>query len=304
MAEDALSETVPWFRSPPTATQWSVVETLTGIWVRDPEVAVAAARMPMLTDPGRPLHPTFFGPSIISRHDRDAVVTLAAIGEADRETALALTGSAWFGDGIEYDESGGSGEGAALQHLLEMTQLSPELTRAVLGLDWVTDGFPAGFSDETAALRDLVSLAELDVDVAAQAAVSPVIAYSIGRGLGPQTAPLVTLTGWSPELARQILAYVSEEPVRDRDSYMIRALGVLASDREKFERIIGQPWFADGLDAAERAFITALRSAEVHDLLFNDMMDSYFTRGTTITLPLAGEVSLWAFHHDPFPSRR
>ena len=145
MAEDALSEIIPWFRRTPTTTQWSVAETLTQLWVRDPEVAVAAARMPMFTDPNRPLHPSVLGPSIISGHDRDAIFVLADIAEADRETALALTGSAWFGDGIEYEENGYSAEGEALQLLLEMAQLSPELTRAVLGLDWVADGFPSRF---------------------------------------------------------------------------------------------------------------------------------------------------------------
>ena len=251
MVEDALAEIIPWFRRPPTAMQRYVAEALTGIWLRDPEVAAAAARAPMFTDPNRPLHPSSQQPSIVSRHDRDAILTLAAIAEADRETALALTGSAWFGDGIEYEENGYSAEGEALQLLLEMAQLSPELTRAVLGLDWVADGFPHGFSHdfdyETATLKNIIRLAKKDVELAVETVGAPWVVDGItsapGRvGSESGISDVDKIAEWSPELARQILTSVSEEPVWDRNLYMLRSLGTFSYHyREKFERLISQP---------------------------------------------------------------
>ncbi len=223
--------------------QWHVAEALKTLWVPYPEVAVAAARAPMFTDPNRPLHPSSRQPSTISRHDLDAVAILAAIAEADREAALALTGFAWFGDGIRYQENGYSAEGEALQHLLEMAQLSPELARAVLGLGWVANGFPPGF---TATLGDIIRLAKNDVELAVETVGAPWVEDGITRrpgsvGRESGISNVDALAEWSPEFARQILTYVSEEPVWDRNLYMLRSLGSLSYyHREKFERLISQ----------------------------------------------------------------
>ena len=215
-----------------------------------------------------------------------------------------MTQFAWFADGMpdgdwRLEGYRPSAERLAVQRLLETVELSPELARAVWEIDWLA-GDSMTF-DALSAIGSLIDLAEEHPELAVRAAGSPWIADGIA-GLEPQTINgLGKLASWSPEFASRMLGYISEEPVLDRDLYLIRSLSLFRRDSEKFERLIGQPWFADGLDPEERAFITALNGAWGFDLLFDDMMDSHFTRSAAITLPLAGEVTLWAFHHDPFP---
>ena len=55
-----------------------------------------------------------------------------------------------------------------------------------------------------------------------------------------------------PALARWLLAYASEELVQSRNTMFLRGLYAMLLDHgDKFERLIAQPWFADGLDAGE-----------------------------------------------------
>ena len=67
------------------------------------------------------------------------------------------------------------------------------------------------------------------------------------------------LYDYDPELARRMLAYSAEEPARDRNTMFLGALwSLMTYDPGKFELLIAQPWFTDGLDAEERAFIVAV----------------------------------------------
>ncbi len=289
LAEQAISEFIPWFRSRPSYWHWYVGDALARIWVRDPEVGLAAAQMPLNAD-------SFW------QADGRAMDALDSIAEADRDLALAMTQFAWFADGMpdgdwRLEGYRPSPERLAVQRLLEIVELSPELARAVWEIDWSDDLT----TDESAALNYLIDLAEEHPELAVQAAGAPWVADGIAGLESIAISRLRGLADWSPEFASRMLGYISEEPVLDRDLYLIRSLGSLSSDSEQFERLIGQPWFTDGLDPEERAFITALNGASGFDLLFDDMLDSHFIRSAAITLPLAGEVTLWAVHHDPFP---
>ena len=66
-----------------------------------------------------------------------------------------------------------------------------------------------------------------------------------------------------------------------------------------------QPWFADGLDAEERAFISALDLAPRDD---DKLFDRLLRLGTTLrigdgfSLRWADPIRLWAFQDEPFAS--
>ncbi|MXY88269.1 MAG: hypothetical protein F4Y92_05380 [Dehalococcoidia bacterium] len=62
------------------------------------------------------------------------------------------------------------------------------------------------------------------------------------------------------------------------------------------------PWYADGLSPAEAAFIVTLqRIGRWYPDLFQSLVDDFHSQSTTVTLPLAGEVTIWVFQNTPFP---
>lgn len=109
------------------------------------------------------------------------------------------------------------------------------------------------------------------------------------------------LYDYDPSLARRLLAYASEEPVQSRNTMFLGSLNEMIRDhRDKFDQLIAQPWFTDGLNAEDRAYITAVRNVTGVDELYESLLTSpRIAQSKTISLPLAGEVNLWVFHDDP-----
>ena len=109
------------------------------------------------------------------------------------------------------------------------------------------------------------------------------------------------LYDYDPALARRMLAYSAEDPAWDRNTMFLGALwSLMTYDPDKFELLISQPWFTDGLDAEERAFIVAIDKITGVDALYTDLVTlPRHTRSQVITLPLAGDVTIWAFSNKP-----
>lgn len=146
----------------------------------------------------------------------------------------------------------------------EIWQRDAQLGRALAQAPWIIDGISGWWEDD--AIYGLGFLADRD-----------------------------------PALARRILAYSSEQPLRDRNVFLLTALGELTwSNEEALERLLSQTWFVDGLDDEERAFITLLRSMQSSPM-YEHLLTSRATLSRSIDLPLAGATDLWAFHHDAFP---
>ena len=126
------------------------------------------------------------------------------------------------------------------------------------------------------------------------------IADGIKRLEGDPIYGLGLLYDYDPALARRMLAYSAEEPARDRNTMFLGALwSLLFFESDKFELLIAQPWFTDGLDAEERAFIVVVGKITV-DWLYADLLTSpRITRSKVVTLPLAGEVTIWTFFNKP-----
>ena len=65
----------------------------------------------------------------------------------------------------------------------------------------------------------------------------------------------------------------------------------------------GKPWFDDGIDDEELAFLAVLHATKDRSIdQYQDLLDTHHTRSKTIALPLAGEVKLLVFRHSPFPA--
>ena len=226
--------------------------------------------------------------------DHDSRHLLESIAERNPELAVLVAGYGWFVDGVgDYGEAD-SAEIFALEALSDIAARGPELARAVSELAWIADGI---IYFEESALRYLGSMAEKDLELAVEAAGAPWVKDGIVRHEVFALDGLVEMVDRNPEFARQVLDFSVEAPVSDRDVYLILSLHSLQT--EQLDRLIGQPWFTDGLDPEERAFITALSTPNT--AVFDGLLESHFTQSATITLPLAGEVNLWAFQRVPFP---
>lgn len=104
-----------------------------------------------------------------------------------------------------------------------------------------------------------------------------------------------------PALARRLLAEASGEPPLSRNTMFLGALNelLLHDQRDRFELLIAQPWFRDGLSAEERAFIVAVQKVAGLEETYARLVTSPRIAHTrAVSLPLAGEVRLWAFFND------
>ena len=89
---------------------------------------------------------------------------------------------------------------------------------------------------------------------------------------------------------------------RDVASFSLAAAGQLGEFPEDLRRLSRQTWFADGVSLEEAAFITTLMPL-VNDSpqLYGELLETRFTLSGEFSLPLAGDVSVWAFQNVPFP---
>ena len=65
--------------------------------------------------------------------------------------------------------------------------------------------------------------------------------------------------------------------------------------------LVGLPWFDDGIDDEELAFLSVLDATKgFSPQRYNDLLDSHYSQTGFTTLPLAGEVRLFVFQDKPF----
>lgn len=179
-------------------------------------------------------------------------------------------------------------------------QADPEIERAISELiPWFADPPPDGRS---CIVYPILEIWQRDPGLGAALARAPWLHDGIGVLEDDAAYGLGTLYDLDPALARRLLAHSSVEPSQSANVLLLYVLGDLSRRLpDKFEAITRQSWFRDGLTRQERALIIALDKTVGVDVLFRDLLESRDVRTTTISLPLAGEVTLWAFHPDQFP---
>ena len=118
---------------------------------------------------------------------------------------------------------------------------------------------------------------------------------------------LFRIAGTDPELAQTAMEYARSQEGDLQEHLLTGLVGFSARPREK-EWLISQDWFADGLSAEEAAAVVPLRSTFqdsplqkiVAPNLLPGLLKQYYVQSKTISLPLAGEVNIWAFQNLPF----
>ena len=128
-------------------------------------------------------------------------------------------------------------------------------------LPWVRDGIT---EDEMELIRDIRDLADSHPDVADS---------------------VITAPDETGEFIRAIMGSVRY---------------ILGKDESQLEQLGSQSWFQDGLTEEEAALIVVLRSAADSEEVFDDLLQDGHVRSETISLPLAGEVDLFAVGRSEF----
>ena len=154
-------------------------------------------------------------------------------------------------------------------------------------LPWVADGVT---DSERQAMDQIRAFARIDPSMSQRVAGSPWLSDGVTEDELRMLADLRYFSRVHPETA------VLVTTVPDQTGRLIGA--VLKQIRFYDSGLVGQiqeqPWFQDGLTEDEAALIVVLRSAYETDDVFQDLLESGHVRSETISLPLAGEVDLFA----------
>ena len=243
----------------------------------------------------------------VSQDEIDFLSSLRLTAEVNESLAMFIAGTAWFSNGIDHSDDFGNEEFAP-ELLRTIYQTSPEFLEIATTYYWVSDDITAR---ELSALKDINELAKRDHDLALRIARAPWVQDGIRPFEIYTLDSLPILYDRNPSLTRQLAEHATADFVWASDIRLIDIMTNLLTnygedDRPKessrFHRLTTQPWFADGLDSKERAFINALEMVYENDHeLYDRLLHSRYSQSATFSLPLAGPVRLWAFQAEPFP---
>ena len=230
----------------------------------------------------------------VSGHDYRWLESLMNLARINESFAMEVASYPWFADGVDaYREA----EWGALRDLTLIAERYPELLSAIRGLSWITDERP----DPTSyALLSLTRLAESSVELAILAATSPWMNDGVTNYEAAGMAALGNLAKQDLALTRQLLNYTLTPSATAIDVLLLDSIEWMRyEDPQEFHVLVNQPWYLDGLDATERAFIVGIPWFAAEQFFQNP--DSRYYRSITTTLPISGETTLWAFDFRPLP---
>ena len=177
-------------------------------------------------------------------------------------TGVAVTVSPFSMERLPWVQDGLTGnERRAYDYIQDIAEIDSAMARRIAGAPWLSDGVD---NDELQAVLELRGAASRWPEVAPLLATIP-----------DQTGDLMQDT--------LFILLLAIEPYADR-----------------FEWLLSQPWVQDGLTAEEAALIVTLRSAVASQDFFEDLVQNGQVWSETITLPLAGDVDLFAVGRSGF----
>ena len=156
-------------------------------------------------------------------------------------------------------------EERVLDHIRAIAQIDPSMSQRVAGSQWLSDGVTESDQDTVYSLREFADT-------------------------HPEIAVLVTtVPDENGSLMKGVLSYLRN---------------ILPSNPGRSEQFLSQSWFQDGLTEEEAALIRALGPTLNDDVdseeVFADLLQRGHVRSETISLPLAGEVDLFAVGRSEF----
>ena len=137
-----------------------------------------------------------------------------------------------------------------------------------MGLPWIADGIT---ENELEMIGDINGIAEINPEMANSVVT---IANAV-----------MNIPGEIGELAKSVVGSL----------YLIRL-----NDPDLLQQVVSQSWFQDGLTDKEAALIIALPGMVFQEDIFRGLIEGAHVISDTVSLPLAGEVNLYAVSRSPF----
>ena len=211
------------------------------LWLLDADLGDAVASLPWLEDG------VVFEQSFVLRH-------LAHLANADLNTARMTASLSWFIDEPTVWES------QAIRSLSELAHIDPQLPELIVNLPWFRDGIEPW---EDSAHKGVTRVSSVDLDMAKRILSSSWFADDISRAEESALNTLGNLAQRDPELLSLWGEYAISESGDVAGLVLdgISAIIYRAIDEEDglWDRLNEQPWFVDGLDKIELAFVGVLR---------------------------------------------
>ena len=274
-----LSHVIPWFESKSSNSEDGEAALLVSLWVHDRGLGVTMANLPWIADG-------------IGDDERLVLSTLARGSFMERGLAETMVSRPWFTDSITVDEYG------AVRELGKLTAVNPDLAIAVANGPWVRDEVPYTVPSAIKALR---RVSAEDPDLARQIHDFQWVSDGISILEINALHALGEIAKVSIEFARPWAAKLGDTR-EDLRLHVLQSIFSFVTDgKEEFRQLESQPWFADGLDEEETAFVATLGYySHRWPELFQDLMEARFTKSGSVSLPLAGQVNIWVFQPVPF----
>ena len=259
----------------------------------------------------------------ITRYEQDNVIDLQMMAAESREVFWALMRSPWIRylskasqDVIQdfgYIATGDDRDGqsalqiAGMPFLESIEQTDSDVTRTLKRIHLkFPGGLPAflsdprlsqGITDASAGVVLLLGLEQENLEAGAALWAMPWAVDGITEDEVPVIGKLTNLAYTDLPLALAAAEYFNVQK-GDLVSLVIYALTNLSGRRDASGQLKAQPWFADGINDAEAAFVVTLYSiATESPELYNDMLEVRYTQHRTISLPLAGDVNIWVIEN-------
>ena len=252
-----------------------------------------------------------------------------------REIGRAIAAWPWIEDGVDHREM------LAVRDLVDITLYDPDLASAVTTYPWVVDGIEGleghaiaawvgvanvarhnrAFADyleaypwvvdgidsphEAAAVQGLGEIGTVDIELARVVAGYPWVVDGIDSPHeGATVQALGDIAKSNLELADAVAAYPwVRDGISGREGRAVESLKGMRSDYSALAQLLEQPWFTDGIDDEEFGFIGVLDLAlDITDLnYYSGLVETHYTRASSISLPLRGGVDVAVFRPIPFP---
>ena len=198
----------------------------------------------------------------------------------------------WVQDGLTGFER------LTLFYLQEIEDSHPEIAQVVLNFPWLADGIT---DDERVTVSYIKALTDQDTSLAMLLVGLPWMAGEIGRYEFFVVRGLWSVAREDLNLATSIANLLSlEGPLRGIHRDFVSSLrSVFERDPRRYELLISQPWLQDGLTDEEIALVVVLPSLVASEQLFGDFIEGGHVQSETLSLDLAGEVTLFAVSRTP-----
>ena len=302
-----------WLLDPPDSWHNDASRTIGDLWLQSPEIGRAISGAPWITDGiiEEEVYKLRQVQEIVNSHPEltqrlsaywsefgispRLVWHLHRIASADVELTRRILDLAWVADGLTVSES------QVLSELTGPTPVDEKLIGLLLGIHWFTDGITG---IELEGVDSLTGIWRSDEQLGDTVFELPWVKDGITNAERVGLQGLNIVAYGDVPLAWQILESADRllSIPGDLAWYSLASLGQLGEFSEDLMSIVEQAWFADGLDLEEAAFITTFVPL-VYDnpALFASLLQSHHALSRTASLPISGEIRLWAFSNAPVP---